>query len=90
VCSIHVVQSLPATFLAREFEGSNANRSINRSLPPRYLLWFSKLTVGDESISIRRDMDVGMTVESPDVLAFHNGGCTRNEFRNRGIPTDEI
>ena len=55
----------------------------------RNLLWTIELTVGNETVAIRRKMDIGMAIKAPDIVAVHLGRAG-DEFGRGCLPCREL
>ena len=61
------------------------NNGIHSPMPSRNLLWTIELTIGNETVLIRRKVDIGMAVETPDIVAAHFG-CAGDKFGDGSLP----
>jgi hypothetical protein len=81
-------QSISASTFANKVDRSNTNNGIHSPMPSRNLLWTIELTIGNEAVAIRRKMDIGMAIQTPDIVAAHFG-CAGDEFGGGCLPRHE-
>src|SRR5271154_3885900 len=82
-------QSISAPSLANKVNRSDPNNGIHPPMPACNLLWSIELTIVDQAVAIRCKMDVGMTVEAPNMFTVHFG-CTSDEFGDGCLPSDKL
>jgi len=82
-------QSISASTFANKVDGSNTNYGIHSPMPSRNLRWTIELTIGNEAVAIRRNVDIGMAIKPPDIVAAHFG-CAGDEFGGGCLPRREL